>query len=161
MEQAIPSVKKTRRKAVKTEAPLLEQAAPPIAPRFDFKFYMTCAIGTGIPLLSLALSKIAGTLATSGFFILAFFAFSLMCAVLIVSLPHLAWSIGDITRSENRASWALAIALDLSLVLCEFVHTFANETGLDWVIVAVMITVCLFSMLLNCWAFFKAPHPAK
>lgn len=119
------------------------------------RLWITVAMGCGIPLLSLALSKISGTLATSGLYALSGFAFTLMITVLAVSLPHLAWSVGDITRSRGRASWCLAIALDLSIVLCEFVHTFASEVGLGWVVATVMVTVCLFSMTLNVWAFLK------
>jgi hypothetical protein len=55
-----------------------------------FKTGMTVGLGAGIPLLSLAMSQSAGTLATHGLFALAGFAFALMVAVLAVSLPHLA-----------------------------------------------------------------------
>jgi hypothetical protein len=141
----------------------LEKANQPITPTvvsFDarFKQAMTVGLGCGIPLLSLTLSKISGTLATAHMIALPLFGFALMIAVLAVSLPHLAWAISDITRSGSRASWSLAIALDLFIVLCEFVHVFASDCGLDWLLMAGMATVVIFSMLLNCWAFFKAPH---
>lgn len=116
---------------------------------------MTVGLGCFVPVLSLALSKIAGTLATHGLYALAAFAFALTVAVLIVSLPHLAWSVGDITGSGRRTSWSLAVALDMTIVLCEFVHTFAAEAGLDVVAYAITGAVCAFSMLLNCWAFFN------
>ena len=118
---------------------------------------ITVALGCGIPLLSIALSKIGGTLLTTHV-PLALFAFSLMVAVLVVSLPHLRWSIGDITKSGDRASWSLAVALDLSLVLCELVHVYATDSGLDALVVAVMTSVCIASMVLNCWAFLKSPQ---
>jgi hypothetical protein len=40
-------------------------------------------------------------------------------------MSHLAWAVGDITRSGRRASWSLAVALDLSLVMCELCHVYA------------------------------------
>jgi hypothetical protein len=123
-----------------------------------FKITMTIALGVGIPLLSLAMSSIAGTLATHGLWPLAVFAFALMAAVLGVSLPHLAWAIGDITRSGSRPSWLLAVALDLSLVLCEFCHVWADDLGLTAILWAVTVAVAGASMLLNIWAFFKAPQ---
>jgi hypothetical protein len=141
----------------------LEKAQQPVASNaisFDsrFKSAMTVGLGCGIPLLSLALSKIAGTLAIGNHIILPIFAFALMLSVLAVSLPHLAWAISDITRSGKRASWSLAIALDLSIVLCEMAHIWASDSGLDWLLLIVMTAVVIFSMMLNCWAFFKAPH---
>src|SRR4051794_19996905 len=96
------------------------KAAPQAKGRADtFRLWMTVALGVGIPCLSLAMSKLAGTLAAGGLLALAAFALGLMVAVLAVSLPHLAWSVANVTRSGRRASWSLAVALDLSLVLCE------------------------------------------
>jgi hypothetical protein len=117
------------------------------------KVMLTIIIGVGIPLLSLALAKLAGTLAAAQMYALSLLAFALMIAVLSVSLKHLAWSITDITRSPPKASWAMAISLDLSLVLCELIHVYANTLGLDMVANAVMICVALTSMALNVWAF--------
>src|SRR4051794_21280901 len=78
------------------------------------KVVMTVALGVGIPCLSLALSKMAGTLAVNApgsetqqeeclLFALAGFALGLMVAVLGVSLNHLAWSIENVTRSTWKA----------------------------------------------------------
>jgi hypothetical protein len=119
----------------------------------QFRLGMTVALGVGIPLLSLAMSKLAGTLASHHYLALAGFALALMLAVLGVSLSHLAWAVGDITRSSRRASWSLAIALDLSLVLCESVHVYTAELGLAWVCYAVMTAVAVASMALNVYAF--------
>jgi hypothetical protein len=126
----------------------------------NFKIGTTIILGCGIPLLSLSLSKIAGTLAFSCP-ALALFAFALMVAVLVVSLPHLQWSISDITKSDSLPSWALAIALDLTLVCCELVHTYAEKSGLGTLTVTLMIAVCAVSMALNVWAFFMHPHTPK
>lgn len=120
------------------------------------KSRITIAIGCGIPLLSLAMSKIGGTLLPTHL-LLGLFAFGLMIAVLVVSLPHLAWSIADITKSDKKSSWFLAVALDLSLVLCELVHVYASESGLNVIIYLVMATVAIASMILNCWAFKNNP----
>jgi hypothetical protein len=115
---------------------------------------MTTALGIGIPLLSLAMSRLSGTLASNGHWALATFALGLMLAVLGVSLSHLAWAVADITRSSPRASWSLAIALDLSLVLCESVHVYASDLGLAWVCYCVMGCVAATSMALNIYCFF-------
>jgi hypothetical protein len=116
---------------------------------------LTVALGVFIPLMSLCLSKIAGTLAGSGFYALAVFASGIGVAVLAVSLSHLAWAVRDVTGSGPRASWALAVALDLSLVLCELVHVSAAAAGLDAVCWCVVVVVAVFSMVLNCHAFLN------
>jgi len=134
---------KARRPRVPTRKPLADR----------FRLWMTVALGVGIPLLSLAMSKLAGTLASHRRFALAAFALVLMVAVLAVSLSHLAWAVGNITRSGRRASWSLAVALDLSLVLCESVHVYAADLGLVWVCYAVMACVAVASMALNVFAF--------
>jgi hypothetical protein len=120
-----------------------------------FRLTMTVVLGVGIPLLSLAMSKIAGTLALNGHTFLALFAGSLMLAVLAVSLSHLAWAIEDITKSTVRASWSLAVALDLSLVLCELIHVYAHDLELEWVCCLVMLNVAACSMALNVYAFLQ------
>src|SRR5690349_17707711 len=58
-----------------------------------FRVGMNVSLGVGIPLLSLALSKVAGTLAANSQYALAAFALALMLAVLGVSLSHLAWAV--------------------------------------------------------------------
>lgn len=123
-----------------------------------FKLGMTVVLGVGIPLLSLAMSKLAGTLAAGGMFALAVFALGLMVAVLGVSLSHLAWAVGDITRSKRAPSWALAIALDLSLVLCELVHVYAAKMGLTWLCFLMVVFVASCSMALNVYAFLVMRH---
>lgn len=114
---------------------------------------LTLTMGVVIPIFSLALSKIAGTLAETHP-ALAVFAFLLMGCVLSVSLSHLAWAIEDITKSHRQASWALAISFDLALVLGELCHVFA-DASCSGVISAMMSAVCLLSMFLNCWAFLN------
>ena len=123
----------------------------------NLRLGLTLFLGCGIPLLSLALSRLAGTLATHQQYALAGFAFLLMAAVLTVSLSHLALAVADVTTSGPRASWCLAVSLDLSLVLCELVHVRAGGLGLSAVCYAVMTSVCLASVSLNCWAFLR-PH---
>jgi hypothetical protein len=120
---------------------------------------LTLAMGCGIPLGSLALSTVAGTLARAGHPVLATGATGLTACVLAVSLSHLAWAIRDITSSPRWASWALAIAFDLALVLGESVHVYAADADLGALVTALMVAVCGLSMVLNCWAFFR--HPGK
>jgi hypothetical protein len=124
-----------------------------------FKAGMTVGMGCGIPLLSLSLSTISGTLARSGHGVLSGAAALLTASVLSVSLSHLAWAVREITGSPRWASWALAIAFDVALVLGESTRVYASDAGLEQLVTAVMVAVCGLSMLLNCWAFFK--HPAK
>lgn len=118
-----------------------------------YKLSLTIALGVLIPLLSLTLSKISGTLASHGSYALATFAAGIGAAVLVVSLSHLAWAVRDVTGSGLKASWALAVALDLSLVLGELVHVTAAAAGLDAVCWCVVVVVAGFSMVLNCHAF--------
>lgn len=120
--------------------------------RVKVKTALTLAMGTGIPLLSLGLSNVAGTLLQSGHWALAAMAGLLTVSVLVVSLPHIAWSVRDITGTDRRASWALAVAVDMALVLCELVHV-VGVSPLLVVTTAIMVATTGASMLLNCWAF--------
>jgi hypothetical protein len=56
-----------------------------------------------------------------------------MVCVLVVSLSHLAWAIGDITRSPWWACWLLAVAFDLCLVLGELCHVAAEDASVGLV----------------------------
>ena len=159
-ETSPPSAKvKGRRSRPKTEpvtakpAPVPARAAPAAVSRY--KFNLTVALGVFIPVMSLATSKIAGTLAGHGCYALAAFEALIGVAVLAVSLSHLAWAIRDVTGSGCKASWALAVALDCSLVLCELVHVTAGESGINAVCWAVVTVVAVFSMVLNCHAFLN------
>jgi hypothetical protein len=114
---------------------------------------LTIALGVFIPLMSVATSKIAGTLAGHGHYALAAFGALIGVAVLAVSPSHLAWAVRDVTGSGPRASWALAVALDCGIVLCELVHVAAGGAGLALVCWAVLVVVAGFSMVLNCHAF--------
>ncbi len=114
--------------------------------------WITVALGCGIPCLSLALSSIGGRLIQSGQSGLGSGFMGLCCSVLAVSLSHLAWAVRDITRSSWWQSWALAIAVDLSLVGCELAGVAGYES---WVVTAVMIAVTGTSAALNVWGFSR------
>ena len=114
---------------------------------------ITVLMGCGIPLLSLSLSTVSGTLYRAAHPILGTAFLAVMGSVLVVSLSHLAWAVGDITRSPRWASWAMAIAFDLALVLGETVHVAASDAGLMALTTSIMVAVCGASMLLNVWAF--------
>jgi hypothetical protein len=120
-----------------------------------FRFWVTIALGCAIPLLSLTLSTIAGTLARNGHWTLAAFAAVCGVSVLVVSLSHLADAVADLTGATRWQSWLLSITLDLSLVLGELVHVFAEDAGLWMWTLALMTAVAAFSMLLNCHAFLS------
>jgi hypothetical protein len=120
-------------------------------------------MGIAIPLLSLGLSHTGGTLLRERenlfTLTLGIAALALMGCVLVVSLSHLAWSVEDLTRSERKASWLLAVTFDLLLVLGELVHVAARETGANVIVTVMMVAVCGLSIFLNIWAFWW--HPAK
>jgi hypothetical protein len=152
------TVEKPRTRAKRAPRPKVAPVAgakPVAGPDGRFKWNLTVSLGVFIPVMSLAASKVAGTLAGSGHYALAAFGAGIGVAVLAVSLSHLAWAVRDVTGSGPRASWALAVALDCSLVLCELVHVTAADAGLDAVCWAVMAVVAGFSMVLNCHAFLN------
>lgn len=132
---------KQRRRAMVSAAPKLALA-------------ITVGMGIAIPALTLGLSTVAGRLAILSSFPLAAASFAIGATVLAVSLSHLAWAIADITRSPRWASWALAVAVDLSVVLAESVHVFAPGV-VDALGTAVLAGVTLASMVLNVWAFLR------
>lgn len=142
-------------------APRREKTTPAPWKADAFRTGMKVFLGVGVPLLSLSMSCIAGTLARAGVYWLAGFALALMLAVLGVSLLHVAWAVGDITRSDWRTSTALAVALDLSLVLTELCQVYADGLGLDAVCYAVMASVAAASMALNVYAFLYHDCYAK
>jgi len=150
-------------RSLKTEQRELGRKLPTTA---KWRLYLTLTMGVFIPLFSLGLSHVGGTLMRTGLerqvpiiIALAFFAFALMACVLAVSLSHLAWAVQDITKSHVWASWLLAVAFDLALVLGELCHVSASEVGVGEVVTVIMACVCGLSMFLNCWAFLK--HPAS
>jgi hypothetical protein len=143
-------------KPKKTKKP----AARPVASAATasrIKFWATVVMGILLPLLSVGLSSVGGNLARHNHLFLSGFAFALMLCVLVVSLGHLAWAIGDITRSPRYACWLLAVAFDLCLVLSELCHVSAEEAGVGLATSVMMVGVCLVSMFLNVWAFLRHP----
>jgi hypothetical protein len=140
-----------------TSSPAVTGSRP--EPVSRYKLGLTVALGVAIPVLSLSMSKVSGTLLGTGHYALAAFGAFIGTAVLAVSLSHLAWAIRDVTGSGLRASWALAVALDLSLVLAELVHVTAAEVGLNAVCWCVVAVVALFSMILNVHAFLHHTEP--
>jgi hypothetical protein len=109
-------------------------------------------MGCGIPGLSLALSSSGGRMLEQGHYALGAAALLLCCAVLVVSLSHLAGAIRDITRSVTWQAWCLALAVDLSMVVCEL----SRVAGFAlWVVPVLMGAVTVASAGLNCWAFLR------
>jgi hypothetical protein len=120
--------------------------------RFDRGLTLTMA--GFIPLLSLTLSRVTGTLFADNRFGLATFAAVITTTVLSVSLPHLSHAIGLITQSSKRVSWALAIAFDLGIVLAEMVHV-AGSASLTEVAVIILFALSVMSAVLNYIAFTR------
>jgi hypothetical protein len=136
-------------KSKRTRKPTAAASAKGSAP---VRRWLTLGMGCGIPCLSLSLSSIGGRLLEQGHAWLGAGALVLCCCVLTVSLSHLAWAIQDIIRSARWQGWALAIAVDLSLVLGEL----SRVAGFDlWVVPALMFSVTVASAVLNCWAFLR------
>lgn len=112
--------------------------------------WVTVSLGCGIPLFSLACSHLGGTLLLQDSPVLGV-SFLVLCATcLSVSLSHLAWAIRDITGSAVWQSWAIAVIVDTAIILCELMSVLGEA---DWVKNAVMVSVTVASMILNCWAF--------
>lgn len=120
-----------------------------------FRRRVTVALGIAIPLLSLSLAHVAGSLAALGLVGLALTAAGCGLSVLAVSLSHLADAIADITKAPPWQAWLLAATLDLSLVVCELCHVYAHDPALWWWTAAIMATVVAFSMALNVYAFLS------
>lgn len=151
--------KTTKKSARKQAAPARPSLLPTTA---RARLYLTVSMGCFMPVLSLSLSAAAGRLiggSSATLAALGCFAFALTACVLCVSLTHLADAIADITRSPRWASWLLAVAFDLALIFGELCHALAKEAGIGTLVGAIMVAVCLLSMLLNCWAFLR--HPAE
>jgi hypothetical protein len=114
--------------------------------------WLTVGMGCGIPGLSLALSSLGGQLLRASQIWLGGGSLALCASVLAVSLSHLAAAVQDITRSARWQGWCLAVAIDVSLVLCEL----ARVAGEDcWLVLGLMSAVTAASMGLNCWAFLR------
>ncbi len=144
--------KAKRTRAKPAGRPVQRKAMVSAAPRLAL--WVTTGMGVGIPALTLSLTTVAGALATKGHGALSGAVLGVTATVLTVSLTHLAWAIGDITRSSKWASWALAIAVDLSIVLSEAVHVSAPGVC-DTLSTSVMVAVTAASMALNVWAFLR------
>jgi hypothetical protein len=114
--------------------------------------WLTVGMGCGIPGLSLALSSLGGLLVRGGQIWMGGGSLALCGAVLSVSLSHLASAVQDITKSAVWQAWCLAVAIDVSLVLCELAHV-AGYEGL--LVPCLMAAVTVASMGLNCWAFLR------
>lgn len=119
-----------------------------------FERGLTITMAAFIPLLSLTLSRVAGTLFSDGKLELAAFASVITVTVLSVSLPHLAHAIALITQSGRRVSWALAIAFDLGIVLAEMVHV-SGTAGLTEVAIIMLVALSVMSAVLNGIAFTR------
>lgn len=110
-------------------------------------------LAMAMPLFALVLAKVAGTLAQGGKTELACFAGTIGVSCLLVSLADCKQSIQAITGVLTWQAWAVAITVDLAIVVGELVLTFAPELGLDVWVGALMVAVGVFSMGFNAFAF--------
>ena len=112
---------------------------------------LTTVLGIGIPAMTLALSYIGGSLWYTGRTGLALAAGALVLCVLAVSLTHVARAIREVSGTEVWLSWAMAIAIDAGLVVCELATVgSAVEQYMCW---AVVTCVAAASAALNVYAF--------
>jgi len=118
---------------------------------------LTITMGCGIPAVSLYTSHRAGELLTVGAYVGGLMFLAVCLTVLALSLSHLATAIGDITRSNVRDSWLLAVALDAGIVVCELTKAMGHDGG--WLAMAFLVGITGASMLLNCWAFLTHTKP--
>ena len=146
--------KATKKKATRTRRALVATATQVN----NYRRYITVGAGCFIPLLSLSLSHMGGSRVTSeslAEMLCGFGLLGLCITVLCVSLGHLSEAVQDITKSTPKASWMMAVAVDLTMVTTELSTTFATNDADSWLRVAVMAAVTVGSMILNCWAFLK------
>lgn len=120
---------------------------------------ITIVMGCGIPAVSLYTSHRAGELLTVGAYVGGLMFLSVCLTVLALSLSHLATAIGDITRSNVRDSWLLAVALDAGIVVCELTKAMGHDGG--WLAMLFLVGITGASMLLNCWAFLSHAKPTS
>ena len=122
----------------------------------------TIALGCAIPAASFALSHIGGELLavaqTPWMYTLAFLFGACCVSVLMVSLPHLAKAITDITGESNeRNGWCLAVTLDAGLIISELCLIYGSDELAPWCWGMIVVT-SVFSAFLNCWAFLVLAH---
>jgi cation transport ATPase len=122
---------------------------------------VTVLMGAAIPLLSLSLSSLGGSLLAGGQWSLGLVALALCVCVLGVSLDHVAFAVRSITKSPAWASWLLATACDASLVLGELSGVFASEVDVYYLRMGLMFSVTIASQVLNIFAFLAHRPKAK
>lgn len=113
--------------------------------------HLTTVLGVGIPALSVALSRVAGSLWVGGHHILALAAGALVICVLSVSLAHVARAIRELSGAEPWLSWALALSLDAGLVVSEIASVTTDAERLTCT--AIVVSVVVVSAALNVFAF--------
>lgn len=143
---------------------MLAAAAPQVNTCYKarVKKIATIALGCAIPAASFALSHIGGELLASAetawMYTLAAMFGACCIAVLIVSLPHLAKSIQDITgEPTDRNGWCLAVTLDAGLIISELCLIYGSTELAPWCWAVIGVT-SVFSAFLNCWAFLVLAH---
>lgn len=109
-------------------------------------------MGAGIPALTLGMSYLTGSLLTQqGLTVLTYAAGALVLCVLTVSLTHVAEAISTITGAPSWMAWALAIAVDASLVCSEVTQVTAGIAPA--VCYTIIGCVAFVSAALNMFAF--------
>jgi hypothetical protein len=147
---------KTKTKtAAKTSTRMKRKTKAEVAAElYSFKVRLAVSLGIAIPAFSIGLSHVAGTLAMS-IPALAGFIGIVAVAVLYVSLSHIKEAVQDCMKASDKQAWAMAIALDCTIVAMEMVHVYGDELGVWWWATGLMLAGGIFSATLNCYAFLK------
>lgn len=112
------------------------------------------ALSAAIPLGYLGVSRLGAVALNNGVSWLAVMAAFFSAALMVVSLPHAAEAVKDLTHSGNRVAWALAVVIDGVLLTSEAASaTVAQGLGLEGICQVLIVGVALFSAAFNYHAF--------
>ncbi len=148
----VETVNRIKGKVSRKVKPATQASKRPMVSVSQYRKPITIILGCGIPGASLFLSARAGVMLEAGSVVLGSASLLLCGVILAVSLSHLSGAIEDITGSSKWQSWAMALSVDASLILCELATVHGHG---GFAVVAFMIAVTVISALLNVWAFLR------
>lgn len=111
------------------------------APKHTLATTMTAVMSAVIPAFCTVFALVAGTCFEQGNHVLAVLGAIAVVLALTVSMPHLGHAIQLLTNSSERASWTLAIAFDMGVVLSEMARVMGPEE------IRTVMTVTLFILM--------------
>jgi len=153
VEAQAPVAKKARKAPAKPRRKKKTKAEV-AAELYAFKQRLAVSLGVAIPVFSMCLCHIGGSLVSEVLWVAAFFGI-VAVSVLVLSLSHLAEAVEDTTGARPWQAWLMAVALDCTIVACELCHVFASDEQLWYWSTALMGAAGIFSAVLNVYAFTK------